>query len=79
MDASDFEEIEKKVGQPRDAMAAHIVSGDDDLAREVAEGLTHEELITLVLYLERIYAFGRVQAIQQAGGVGLHGAILPGR
>lgn len=50
-------------------MAAHIVNDDEDLAREVAEGLTHEELITLVLFLERIYAFGTVQAIQQAAGM----------
>ena len=35
----------------------------------MAEGLTHEELITLVLFLERIYAFGHVQAIQQASGM----------
>jgi hypothetical protein len=69
MDANDFWEIEKKIGQPREAMAAHIVNGDEDLAREVAEGLAHEELITLVLFLERIYAFGTVQAIQQASGM----------
>jgi uncharacterized protein YoaH (UPF0181 family) len=69
MDADDFWEIRKKIGQSSEAMAAHILNGDEDLAREVAEGLTHEQLITLVLWLERLYAFGNVQAIQQASGM----------
>lgn len=69
MDANDFSEIKKKIGQPCDAMAAHIVNGDEDLAREIAEGLTHDELITLVLWLERLYAFGAVESLQRASGM----------
>lgn len=69
MDADDFWKIRKKIGQPSEAMAAHILNGDEDLARAVAEGLTREDLITLVLWLERLYAFGNVQAIQQASGM----------
>lgn len=67
MDAGDFWETEKQIGQVRDAIAAHLVSSDDELARQLAESLTREELITLVLFLERLYAFGRVEAFQQSG------------
>jgi hypothetical protein len=67
LDASDFLEIEKKIGQPRDAMAAHLISGEEGLARELAESLTHDELITLVLFLERVYAFGTVEAVRRSG------------
>ncbi len=69
MDGEELWEIQKKIRQPLDAIAAFIVSGDDDLAREVAEGLTHEDLITLVLYLERMYAFSSVEAFRRSGGM----------
>jgi hypothetical protein len=69
LDAEDFQEIQKKIGQPLDAMAAHIVSDEEDLARELAEGLSHEELITLVLFLGRLYAFGFVDSYQRTHGV----------
>jgi len=67
VDDKGFWETEKKIGQLRDAMAAHIVSGEEGLARELAESLTREELITLVLFLERLYAFGLVESFQRSG------------
>lgn len=69
MDEKELWEILKKIGQPRDAMAAHIVSGDEDLTRKVAEGLTRENLIDLVLLLERRYAFSSVESLRQSGGM----------
>lgn len=67
MDANEYWEIKKKIGQPCDAIAAHIVSGDEGLARELAESLTHDELIILVLWLARLYAFASVDSLQRAG------------
>jgi hypothetical protein len=69
VDANEYWEIKKKVGQPCEAMAALILSGEDALARELAESLPHDELITLVLWLERLHAFGFVDSLQRQSGV----------
>jgi hypothetical protein len=67
VDADEFWETQKMIGPTLDAMAAHIVSGDEGLARELAETQTREELITIVLWQARLHGFAMVERHQQAG------------
>jgi hypothetical protein len=69
VDANEYWEIKKKVGQPCEAIAALILSGEDALARELAESLPYDELTTLVLWLERLHAFGFVDSFQRQSSV----------
>jgi hypothetical protein len=68
MDPKEFAESYRKISQPLAAIAAQIVGGEDDLARQVAEGLDHENLLTMVLIVIRMYAFGAVDALEKSSG-----------
>jgi hypothetical protein len=53
--------------QASNAIAAHIVNGDEDLARSLAAALPYEQLVELVLKLSRVNGFGMVESFQRAG------------
>jgi hypothetical protein len=53
--------------QIRHALAAHLLAGDTEAARELAAGLSHAQLAELVLDLATGFAGGALAAAEAAG------------
>jgi hypothetical protein len=67
LDSDDLNETQRRIGQPLAAIGALVASREYALAKQHAAGLSHEDLVELVVYLARIQAGGMLTAFENQG------------
>jgi hypothetical protein len=67
VDPDDLFETQQRIGQPLAAIGALVASGEYALAKQHADGLSHEDLVLLVVFLARMYAGGLLTTFENQG------------